>query len=981
MSLDTRTFTDHMYNYFGDYWDVLNMHLVEAEAVIAGGSVLSAYSDDSVNDIDVYIYASKAIKFVNMLTYKKYRLIKTHLRSSYDQSFFRKNNILARFLLQQDFPNVLPIGITIDTTRREAIEKRVIFPDIDIMIIPDPPNGLILDVVTNFDLTFCEIWYDGMNVNAQDPKGIMSKTGVLKKDYVDELLVSLNNFTLRRVQKYINKGYSITYECQRRINTFEKKAKNVVSPEEWIVHKLYNYIVFSARENRKESLKIICTYPLFKYTLKNFKEILPDLVRKMLQPSFLNGINTNKDLYMKILIQAGVKKYPPEYFRHVINILNITRADLAEYEERHIIYSRSYVPKWKGGDGPLQSDVDAFEFEEADDIDESLMRIEPGKVSLECFDIIMREYKDVDEYLTETNTFLLINKGNSDDDFDIMCFTKEQIEMSVSDKTEWFYECTAPPERYWFLRDGRGNLTENFNKPMDMFGDEPYVKMTIDSSGLNGFIPLIQLKKLLQSDHKIYYIVTNDSISHTINYQHSWQRLNGGNVVGTISANDCQYGSSILISNLKICKNQEKCLKSISFLLEETSRLFEDTTSKMEEDVSFEDEESDSYNIIGPLSEDEIKEIIIVQRTYNGDSGLRFMKRKYGTNFILHLKCKIDCVRDIPVINPPIKDLSVIASIGIKLLFLEIHIDDDSKDRQVSSDSYDNRVINVITKTIEMLPSILSFNITGKYISFEPHYFNKLQDALLKKTDLFSLTLSGVRVPCMLFISFLQKIPLLTELSLDNCNLDIPEDSIFDEEEFSNEFTKALRNIVQFKVSNQTYINQKRQLKYMWESLEKATNLKSLILQNNDLFDFNDNKLVAGDSYEYQEGNQEISGLHHLTQLTFLDVSFNYFLSSDNDDAISMFCSLISNLTNLESLNLKKTDIDSEAFDQILHSLGYLPNLTYLNIALNQELTEEHFTKIRIELPNITTLVVIDDDEAKTEETDEYENDEDEQED
>ena len=228
MSLDTRTFTDHMYNYFGDYWDVLNMHLIEADAVIAGGSVLSSYSDDSVNDIDVYIYASKAIKFVDALTANRYKISIKNLRSSYDQSFFRKNNILARFLLQQNFPRVLPIGITTETTRREAIEKRIIFPDIDIMIIPDPPNGSILDVVTNFDLTFCEIWYDGMNVNAQDPKGIMSKTGELKKDYVDELLVSLNKFTLRRVQKYINKGYSITYECQTRINTFKKKEKNIV---------------------------------------------------------------------------------------------------------------------------------------------------------------------------------------------------------------------------------------------------------------------------------------------------------------------------------------------------------------------------------------------------------------------------------------------------------------------------------------------------------------------------------------------------------------------------------------------------------------------------------------------------------------------------------------------------------------------------------------------------------------------------------
>ena len=968
MNLDSTVFTDHMHNYFGSYWNIINQNLIEAEAIIAGGSVLAAYSDDSVNDIDIYIYASKAIELVDVLTANGiYQMsVENYLRPSYDQSFFRKNNILSRFLLQQKWDYPIINGVLIG--RNEAIKTRKIFPDIDIMIIPDPPDGSILNVVTNFDLTFCEIWYDGQNVFAVDPEGVMTKKGKLKKDYVDKLLVSLNKFTVKRLQKYIQKGYSITYESETKINTFEKERKNVISPEEWIVQKLYNYIVFSCRHSKKDSLKVICTYPLPKYTLDAFKEILPNLIRKTISPSFLDGINTNKDIYMKLLIEAGVKRYPPEYFRYVIDILNITRADLAEYKKRHIPYHQNYN-RWQRGDGPLDSEVDSFEFEEADDIDERLMNMDPEQINATCFDFIMRETHDIHTYLSETNTFLWITKGITNHDIDIMCLSKDYIQRAVFNKSDWFYECTAPPERYIWLKDSEGNLTSRFDKPMNMFGDTPYVKITIDSKGLNGFIPLIQLKKLLQSEHKIYYLDTNDSMSHTINYEHSWQRLNGGPVVGTISSNDCQYGSTILISNLKICRNQEQCLKSLQFIGEEYARLFENDDPELleMEPITFEPNvdsiyinisgEQEEYTIIGPLSEDEIKEIVTIQRTYDTDSCLRFMQRKYGTHFIINIACNIDCVRDIPVISPSIKDLSIISDLGVPLS-INIYVN-NSIDRETASVSYDNRVINLINKMLKILHTVSLFSINADYLSFRLGYFNTFQNELLKNKDLFSLTFSGIKVPCMPFVLFLQKIPLLTELSLDKCTLDV-SDTEFDEDKFSHEYTKALKNITTYSVSRQTFINKNIQLKYMWQSLQQATNLQSLSLKKNNLFDFNNNKLVAGDEYEYEDGDQGIAGLHHLTHLTFLDISFNDFLSFDNHDTLDMFCSIISKLINLETLNLKYTTIDKESMVVILDTLIGLPRLTYLNVSLNY-LDEEDFIQIQEKLPNLETLVTNDD--------------------
>jgi hypothetical protein len=195
MNLDSQKFKDYMDMYFRSYWNKLNQYLKDSNAVIAGGAVLAAYSNDYVNDLDVYIYASKAVEFVNALTNDKtYKIGENHyLRPSYDKSFFLKNNIIARFKLIQNWDGYESgLGLW-HVSRREAIHRRRIFPDIDIMIIADPPHTSIRDVVTNFDLTFCETWYDAQTelVLSQDVQGVLTKTGTLKQDYTDKFLLYL----------------------------------------------------------------------------------------------------------------------------------------------------------------------------------------------------------------------------------------------------------------------------------------------------------------------------------------------------------------------------------------------------------------------------------------------------------------------------------------------------------------------------------------------------------------------------------------------------------------------------------------------------------------------------------------------------------------------------------------------------------------------------------------------------------------------
>jgi hypothetical protein len=499
MNLGLKKFTDHMSMHFGDeYWNKLNEYIKDSNAIVAGGAVLAAYSDDVVNDLDIYIHVSKTVDFVNKLiddgTYAL-ALEGNYLRPSYDQSFFRKNNILARFSLNT--------------------VERAKFPAIDIMIIPDEIP--LLNVVTNFDLSFCEIWYDGYYVKAVDAKGVLTKTGTLKKDYTDKLLVDLNRFTVKRLKKYIKKGYIISYDSEKPINTFEKETKSILSPEEWVVHKLYNWIVFSIRaNNRIDSVRILCTYPLPKYTLKEFRRILPDLVRKTITPSFLIGIKNIKDIYMKILLHAGVKKYPPDFFRHVENTLNITMEDIDEYETRHIevSYINPHINHGRGN-GPTQSDIDRFEFDEADDIDESTI------------DIAL----DIQSYLNEMNTLLFVNK-DTDLDYNIISYSKDEIQDIVFNKNNWFYECTGSRSRWVDKSSGL------YDKQIYVYGDTPYVRIPIGSD--SGYIPIIQLKKLLQSDDKIYYVYKDYFMSHTIDYLGSW-----GGYPDRRSTNHCQNGSSI----------------------------------------------------------------------------------------------------------------------------------------------------------------------------------------------------------------------------------------------------------------------------------------------------------------------------------------------------------------------------------------------------------------------------------------------------
>ena len=69
--------------------------LIKCKAIIAGGFVLSAYSKTETNDLDVYVELNKADPLIKYFEKIGYVLDTFVCTPRYDESFMRKNNVLA----------------------------------------------------------------------------------------------------------------------------------------------------------------------------------------------------------------------------------------------------------------------------------------------------------------------------------------------------------------------------------------------------------------------------------------------------------------------------------------------------------------------------------------------------------------------------------------------------------------------------------------------------------------------------------------------------------------------------------------------------------------------------------------------------------------------------------------------------------------------------------------------------------------------
>lgn len=233
-------------------------------SIIAGGSILGWWSDTfSSDDIDIYANANGARLLYDFFdnAYGINDITSLNIAPAYDESFFRANNISSRIFFK------LPV------------KSR----SVDLMVVDD--STTVIDVVENFDLSFCKIFFDGELVYTTGEnilQHINERSGYLADSYVPSLL-KINKFIVNRIKKYKQRGFSIKYninssedaDCIKNIDV--KHTKTPVSMEEWLVKKIYKDLLTFIKHHilTMDTMKIYLNYfRLNNYTFDSLLEMI-----------------------------------------------------------------------------------------------------------------------------------------------------------------------------------------------------------------------------------------------------------------------------------------------------------------------------------------------------------------------------------------------------------------------------------------------------------------------------------------------------------------------------------------------------------------------------------------------------------------------------------------------------------------------------------------------------------------------------------
>ena len=258
-------FTFSVDNEKKNFFEKFSKALSDTGALHAGGSltVIAITTQKHINyviqdikdgyiDLDIYVDANNYNTMLNVFIDIGFKIEKTVGTPAYDASFMRENQIITRVCLKK--------------------EKLLV----DLMIVHNKNGKTPLDVVQNFDLTCCEVWFDGKRCNAshfddfkqkpvemtagglinniaystipetQSPRpGTHKKARVttMRPQYVSKY-ISGNNFLHKRVRKYETRGFVIKFQSKQDIYyiTRMKGRKNITNTTEFLLSKLYAHV-------------------------------------------------------------------------------------------------------------------------------------------------------------------------------------------------------------------------------------------------------------------------------------------------------------------------------------------------------------------------------------------------------------------------------------------------------------------------------------------------------------------------------------------------------------------------------------------------------------------------------------------------------------------------------------------------------------------------------------------------------------------
>ena len=228
--------------------------------------------------------------------------------SPYDQSFFYKNKILSKF--------------TFRINRKHFFNMEFIpfIFNFDIMIVDDEMP--VENVAKNFDLSFCELWYDGINLHSNSNiDDILAKKGILKPDYVNSLLQYRNKFIHDRIMKYMKRGYKISYDYDNTV-TCKLPQKHLIdeTDDQWVISKLLPLLYRNFNSSYRiyiDSLQYKKFDEFYNFVLENYDENIdiPEYKFNNIDTQieifleFINNNNANanyKNKYINVLRKYGI---------------------------------------------------------------------------------------------------------------------------------------------------------------------------------------------------------------------------------------------------------------------------------------------------------------------------------------------------------------------------------------------------------------------------------------------------------------------------------------------------------------------------------------------------------------------------------------------------------------------------------------------------------------------------------------------------
>lgn len=152
---------------------------------------------------------------------------------------------------------------------------------------------------------------------------------------------------------------------------------------------------------------------------------------------------------------------------------------------------------------------------------------------------------DLEQYTEVSLKDFLKTKGNivlATSDGKPLCISHSLVKSLYKDKEDkWMYECYGE-----FIPGTRDRSMAHIAK------NRPYVKMYVSESGMIGLVPAPQVKGMVESKRKLFFIkphIVDDvhyTLTHTIGHALAYN-THGATMV---SANHCQYGSNMLVYDI-----------------------------------------------------------------------------------------------------------------------------------------------------------------------------------------------------------------------------------------------------------------------------------------------------------------------------------------------------------------------------------------------------------------------------------------------